>query len=595
MGFNREKNLDDAIDSAIGGAFRWFVGVEKQYILDPASYALLILPLSDQIDYPDITGSNMDENDILTLSLTGGVYIRVLFSDIRLTDGNASQWRKLSNLPDVHLPDTEALVEQIYSAEDPHAAFYKVWEANYQWAMTVYSTLFPLKGDHFGLIPYYPALAFKLFHDALTGDERSDVFVEDKQVLKTLHDSLEYWLSTLPTGAEAEENDRQLASTLSAYVRGYEGGAETFAEELAEYDSRLNHSVLFGKDLFTPENQEERIACLQRLCEAENAKERRIITCMTPPGRDARECGKRVPGVLVVVAQDLEAYNGQLEPAQRLRFQPGHPRTGVTYIQHPLRTNTYYDVDAFHANLLSSKHGELMYLLQCLGAKRVSLKVDHSVTEEQRQRLATQQSGGAEGLIVGGSFQRDAQAESGSTAALYQKLAESAEFTGNVEPHIPEDLVFFPHEEQWQRMAQTALQHGYRKTHVVLEYRQDYAINERYLSQVESALKTLFRDFNLRLKKDFTSEVKRITSTTWEYEVDFGDPGVQARPAAPAGAAPEDDMARKEALFLKRARRFAKNDGEIDEKEQAQLEKLAEELGIPRLRMEELIEDAFDD
>lgn len=130
-------------------------------------------------------------------------------------------------------------------------------------------------------------------------------------------------------------------------------------------------------------------------------------------------------------------------------------------------------------------------------------------------------------------------------------------------------------------MAQTALQHGYRKTHVVLEYRQDYAINERYLSQVESALKTLFRDFNLRLKKDFTSEVKRITSTTWEYEVDFGDPGVQARPAAPAGAAPEDDMARKEALFLKRARRFAKNDGEIDEKEQAQLEKLAEELGIP--------------
>ena len=64
---------------------------------------------------------------------------------------------------------------------------------------------------------------------------------------------------------------------------------------------------------------------------------------------------------------------------------------------------------------------------------------------------------------------------------------------------------------------------------------------------------------------------------------------------APAGAAPEDDMARKEALFLKRARRFAKNDGEIDEKEQAQLEKLAEELGIPRLRMEELIEDAFDD
>lgn len=551
--------------------------------------AKLMLP------YNVVTGSRMDENDCLTVSLTGGVCVTVAFPDLRIKGSNVDMWYKLSRLPDIHIPDANALAETILSAADPRATFQEVWNAQYAWAIDTYTKLLPINqtGQYVGA--YSPALALKLFYDALTGDKRFASLAEDKQVMAQLRNALEFWLNSLPTGAAADEDDRQLSATLVAYVHRYEAWPDSFAGDLADYDSQLNYSVIFGEDLFTPENQEARVACLEMLCEAENAKERRVITCMTPPERDARECGKRVPGVLVVMAQDLEYYNDCLEPAQRLRFQPGHPRTGFTYIQHPLRTNTYYDVDSFHANLLASKHGELMYLLQCLGAKRVSLKVDHSVTEEQRQRLATQQGFGADGILFGGSFQRDTQAESGSTAALYQKLAESAEFTGNVEPHVPEDLIFFPHEEQWQRMAQTALQHGYRKTHVVLEYRQDYAINERYLSQVEAALKVLFRDFDLNLKKDFTSEVKRITSTTWEYEVDFGDPGVQARPAAPAGAAPEDDMARKEALFLKRARRFAKNDGEIDEKEQAQLEKLAEELGIPRLRMEELIEDAFDD
>lgn len=551
--------------------------------------AKLMLP------YNVVTGSRMDENDCLTVSLTGGVCVTVAFPDLRIKGSNVDMWYKLSRLPDIHIPDANALAETILSAADPRATFQEVWNAQYAWAIDTYTKLLPINetGQYVGA--YNPALALKLFYDALTTNERFASLANEEQVMAQLKKALEFWLSNLPTGAAADENDRQLAAALATCMWQDEKPPETFAGELAKYDSRLNHSVLFGEDLFSPEKQGSRVAFLKRLCETENAKERRVITCMTPPERDARECGKRVPGVLVVLAQDLEAYNDQLEPAQRLRFQPGHPRTGFTYIQHPLRTNTYYDVDSFHANLLSNKHGELMHLLQCLGAKRVSLKVDHSVTEEQRQRLATQQGFGADGILFGGAFQRDTQAESGSTAALYQKLGESAEFTGNVEPHIPDDLIFFPHEEQWQRLAQTALQRGYRKTHVVLEYRQDYAINERYLSHIEAQLRILFRDFDLNLKKDFTSEVKRITSTTWEYEVDFGDPGVQARPAAPAGAAPEDDMARKEALFLKRARRFAKNDGEIDEKEQAQLEKLAEELGLSRLRMEELIEDAFDD
>lgn len=48
-----------------------------------------------------------------------------------------------------------------------------------------------------------------------------------------------------------------------------------------------------------------------------------------------------------------------------------------------------------------------------------------------------------------------------------------------------------------------------------------------------------------------------------------------------------------EALFLKRACRFVRNDGVIDEQERAELERLAENSGIDAIRMEMLIEEAY--
>lgn len=53
------------------------------------------------------------------------------------------------------------------------------------------------------------------------------------------------------------------------------------------------------------------------------------------------------------------------------------------------------------------------------------------------------------------------------------------------------------------------------------------------------------------------------------------------------------EYTREELLFLKRARRYANNDGRIDAEERTDLEALAMKLGIDELRTEELIEEAF--
>lgn len=57
--------------------------------------------------------------------------------------------------------------------------------------------------------------------------------------------------------------------------------------------------------------------------------------------------------------------------------------------------------------------------------------------------------------------------------------------------------------------------------------------------------------------------------------------------------ASSEEYTREEQLFLKRARRYANNDGRIDAEERTDLEALAMKLGIDELRTEELIEEAF--
>ena len=85
-------------------------------------------------------------------------------------------------------------------------------------------------------------------------------------------------------------------------------------------------------------------------------------------------------------------------------------------------------------------------------------------------------------------------------------------------------------------------------------------------------------------------------------EIDAGDraaaatsvpksPSAPSIPVAqPVPAPTGDDASRAEALFLRKARRFKKNDGRIDKDEKDELRELAEELGISTLRREELIE-----
>ncbi len=344
---------------------------------------------------------------------------------------------------------------------------------------------------------------------------------------------------------------------------------------------------------------------------------REILVCTDEPC-DLSALDASVPHVLCVLESDIRWYNKKLENYEdvKWKFEIGHPRNGVTYIQHPHEKNTYYTLKTFHSSMLERKHEELMDLLQALGATRVTASVTHSDGRTEKQRRQLDVGGGYKGDInnvgVGVSGKYSSSTSSAEEENLYHRLAQSMVFNETVdEPYIPDDLYFYQYERKWQQIAKAVLNKRLRECEVTLEYSNDYSINKQRVKKMEADLQYMIHSFNMNIGSEFEENLSQKTSMIWHYKVEFGSPKTKVVDAevlpvvstvkptvsksVPTVASVSVDITKGERLFLKRAKRYIQNDGKIDAEERADLEALAKKFGIDEFRFVELIEEAFDE
>ena len=107
----------------------------------------------------------------------------------------------------------------------------------------------------------------------------------------------------------------------------------------------------------------------------------------------------------------------------------------------------------------------------------------------------------------------------------------------------------------------------------------------------------------MNLNSNFSSNLHRLTTTQWHYDVVFENESGERAGGKSAGkdtekqinqTLPSQPNDKAEALFAKRARRYAKSEGHINAEQRADLEAFAQKYGIDEFRMEELIEEAFE-
>ena len=327
---------------------------------------------------------------------------------------------------------------------------------------------------------------------------------------------------------------------------------------------------------------------------------RKTIICTDEPmALPAFSEAERTPFAMVMDAADIEEYNAEAGPEHELVFQPGHPRNGYTYVQHPFRHNVYFEVNSYHDSLMERKQNELLRILESLGAYSAHVQVRHERQESgglgRESRLAASGSYG----VVGGSASMNESDEWQSTSSLSQGSVKDWTFNPPEKPCLPDDLVFYPTEETWQQLARSVLRGGLKRAVVDLEYKSEYGINEKHLSEMAASAKSVIPSFDLNLSSSFTENLHRLTATQWHYEVVFenesGERAGNGRAARKiASSQPCQAASKAEMLLAKRARRYAQSEGGINAEQRADLEAFAQKYGIADLRLEELIEEAFE-
>ena len=118
--------------------------------------------------------------------------------------------------------------------------------------------------------------------------------------------------------------------------------------------------------------------------------------------------------------------------------------------------------------MLTEKYEELKHLLQYLGARKISATVIHEdnvATSEKRTRSVKSDNNFAKAEVHGNVNWQGSTAEE---IKLYTKLSSEEKFNIGGAPSIPEDLIFYPHESAWQRIAEGALKSIYNECDITM-------------------------------------------------------------------------------------------------------------------------------
>lgn len=175
-------------------------------------------------------------------------------------------------------------------------------------------------------------------------------------------------------------------------------------------------------------------------------------------------------------------------------FPPSHPAVGEAYGLHPVHETAYVPLAQYHRVVFEQKHRELMRLLAALGARRVRVRVEYG--------MSLSESGSVGVGSLGASY---SEKRSSSSHVDFEEV-----FAVQGVPHIPDALLWYPHEPTWQGLAERRLHHGTQSAEATLEYESDYGIDTSLVARVEGVgvkLKTKFREFE---------------KTRWRLSVEFG-------------------------------------------------------------------------
>lgn len=290
---------------------------------------------------------------------------------------------------------------------------------------------------------------------------------------------------------------------------------------------------------------------------------------------------------------------GQL-PA--INFPMSHPKVNQTYIVHPYKTDSYLPIENYDYELLNDRLNEFFYILQCLGATSITFETIEEENKEEKNHSNLKAEAEAKTKIAGGKVGVEYDSLMNSSLRNYLKMERTQTFDPEKRPYIPKDVVWFPNEFSWQRLAQQRLNGNFLSHNEVLSSSQTQTLSSSEIVDVNAELKMLFtsvkagvhyqEEKEIKQNRDFSCRisVKFKPMNEFPEEKEIIDITAEEVTQTPVQLPALND---NEARYLEEIHFMLEDDGVIDERERTILERFRERYNITPERAKELEAEAI--
>lgn len=162
-------------------------------------------------------------------------------------------------------------------------------------------------------------------------------------------------------------------------------------------------------------------------------------------------------------------------------FSTRYAEVGRVYAANPLSTDIYYPVQSYNDDMIVHKLSELELLLNALGAKRFSIKYHEDETDHVGTKLTSST------LPVGAE---------GALSRTRKRRFERSGTSDGREPSVPEQLTWYPHEPDWQALAQTRMLYGRKEFSFSVELEQGLELTAKAVAAFQLLGVDVGADYN---------------------------------------------------------------------------------------------------
>ena len=279
-----------------------------------------------------------------------------------------------------------------------------------------------------------------------------------------------------------------------------------------------------------------------------------------------------------------------------------HPKVNQTYIVHPYKTHSYLPIENYDYELLNDRLNEFFYILQCLGATSITFETIEEENKEEKNHSNLKAEAEAKTKIAGGKVGVEYDSLMNSSLRNYLKMERTQTFDPEKRPYIPKDVVWFPNEFSWQRLAQQRLNGNFLSHNEVLSSSQTQTLSSSEIVDVNAELKMLFtsvkagvhyqEEKEIKQNRDFSCRisVKFKPMNEFPEEKEIIDITAEEVTQTPVQLPALND---NEARYLEEIHFMLEDDGVIDERERTILERFRERYNITPERAKELEAEAI--